>query len=419
MTPRPLWRGRALALAGVVLVSLSLRTPVAALSPILHEVAAEIPLDAFVLGLIGAAPPLAFAASGLIAPAVARRIGLEQALVASLALMVVGHLARSLAPEVVSLTLGTVLALVGVGLGNVLLPPVVRRYFPDRVGLVTSLYATLLSVSTAVPALVAVPVADAAGWRASLGTWTLVSLIAAVPWVAMLVRRRRSGAPLGDTAPDTGAVALEAVPGRLGVRLLRSPTAWAIGVAFGSSSLGAYAAFAWLPQMLVDRAEVDPASAGALLALFSIMGFPGGLLVPVIVARFPRSTAPLVLLGGVLFAVGYLGLLIAPTAAPAVWVVSAGLGPLLFPLALVLINLRSVSHRTTVALSGFVQTVGYILGAVGPFVVGILHDATGGWTAPLVFLLAALVLVPPAAIVLARRRTVDAELRPAGVGSPA
>ena len=415
MTALPLWRGRTLALVGVVLVSLSLRTPVAALSPILDRVADDIPLDAFALGLIGAAPPLAFAASGLVAPALARRMGLEQALVASLVAMVLGHLARALAPEVVSLALGTVLALVGVGLGNVLLPPVVRRWFPDRVGFVTSLYATLLSISTAVPALVAVPVADAVGWRASLGTWTLVALIAAVPWVTVLVQRRE---PVQPTL-DTGAVDLAPAPGRLGLRMLRSPTAWAIGVAFGSSSLGAYAAFAWLPQLLVDRAGVDDAAAGALLAVFSIMGFPGGLLVPVLVARFPRSTAPLVLLGGVLFAIGYLGLLVAPETAPVVWVVSAGLGPLLFPLALVLINLRSASQRTTVALSGFVQTVGYLLGAVGPFVVGILHDATGAWTAPLVFLLAALVLVPFSAIVLARGRLVDAEVRPAGVGGAA
>ncbi len=437
MSPRPLWRGRVLALLGVVLVSLSLRTPVAAMSPIVERIAVDIPLDAVTLGVIGAAPPLAFAASGLLAPALARRMGLERALVASLAAMAVGHLARAFAPEALVLTLGAIVALLGVGVGNVLLPPVVRRYFPDRVGLVTSLYATLLSISTAVPALVAVPVADAAGWRASLAMWTLVSLIAAIPWVAVLVNRPATGGAASALDAPTGPVELGAVrideaqaaaaareggrssAGRYGIRMLRSPTAWAIGVAFGSSSLGAYAAFAWLPQLLVERAGADAASAGALLALFAFMGFPAGLLVPVLVARFPGSTAPLVLLGGASFAIGYLGLLLAPQASPALWVVSAGLGALLFPLALVLINLRSATPRTTIALSGFVQTVGYILGAVGPFVVGLLHDATGGWVVPLAFLLGALVLVPPAAIILARGRMVDTELPPGGVGRAA
>lgn len=429
MTTRPLWAGRTLALLGVLLVALSLRTPVAAMSPILDRIGRDIPLDAVVLGVIGAAPPLAFAASGFVAPAIARRIGLERALLASLAAMTLGHLARALAPESIVLTLGSVLALLGVGVGNVLLPPVVRRYFPDRVGLVTSLYATLLSVSTAIPALLAVPVADTAGWRMSLAMWLLVSLVAAVPWVGVLLERR----PLVPSAPAeperTGPIELGAIElgdaqaagteaalanrpasSRLGVRMLRSPTAWAIGVIFGSSSLGAYACFAWLPKLLVDHAGVTPVAAGALLALYAFMGFPAGILVPVIAARFPRSVAAMALLGAAFFVVGYLGLLLVPTAAPVVWVASAGLGPLLFPLALVLINLRSTTPRSTVALSGFVQTVGYILGSVGPFVVGLLHDATGTWTVPLVFLLAVVALILPAAAVLARNRTVDAEL---------
>jgi len=429
VTTRPLWAGRTLALLGVLLVALSLRTPVAAMSPILDRIGRDIPLDAVVLGVIGAAPPLAFAASGFVAPAIARRIGLERALLASLAAMTLGHLARALAPESIVLTLGSVLALLGVGVGNVLLPPVVRRYFPDRVGLVTSLYATLLSVSTAIPALLAVPVADTAGWRMSLAMWLLVSLVAAVPWVAVLLERR----PLVPSAPAeperTGPIELGAIElgdaqaagteaalanrpasSRLGVRMLRSPTAWAIGVIFGSSSLGAYACFAWLPKLLVDHAGVTPVAAGALLALYAFMGFPAGILVPVIAARFPRSVAAMALLGAAFFVVGYLGLLLVPTAAPVVWVASAGLGPLLFPLALVLINLRSTTPRSTVALSGFVQTVGYILGSVGPFVVGLLHDATGTWTVPLVFLLAVVALILPAAAILARNRTVDSEL---------
>ncbi len=432
MTQRPLWAGRSLALVGILLVALSLRTPVAALSPILDRIGEDISLDPIVLGIIGATPPLAFAASGLLAPLIARRLGLEQALLASLAAMVLGHLGRALAPESLTLTLASTLTLLGVGVGNVLLPPVVRRYFPDRVGLVTSLYATLLSVSTAVPALVAVPVADTAGWRTSLAMWLVVSAIAAVPWVAILLERR----PVPVEAPDTedvrtgpielGAIELgdaqaaateaavehpeERPSSRLGVRMLRSPTAWAIGVIFGSSSLGAYASFAWLPKLLADDAGVDPAAAGALLALYAFMGFPAGLLIPVITARFPRSAAWLALLGVAFFAVGYLGLLIAPAAAPALWIASSGLGPLLFPLALVLINLRTRTPATTVALSGFVQTVGYLLGAIGPFAVGALHDATDAWTVPLIFLLSVVVLVLPAAAILARNRTVDAEL---------
>ena len=88
--------------------------------------------------------------------------------------------------------MATVVTLLGVGVGNVLLPPAVKRYFPDRVGLVTAIYATILSISTAVPALVAVPIADAAGWRVSLGVWFLVALTAAIPWIPLAIRSRRA-----------------------------------------------------------------------------------------------------------------------------------------------------------------------------------------------------------------------------------
>lgn len=406
MTRRAFGAGRLLALVGVLLVALSLRTPVAALSPILDRVGAEIALDAVVLGLIGAAPPLAFAASGFLAPGLGRRMGLERALVASLAAAVLGHVVRAVAPDAVALTLGTAVTLLGVGVGNVLLPSIVRRYFPDRVGLLTSLYATIMSISTTVPALIAVPVSDAAGWRSSLAVWMLVSLIAAVPWVAMLLQRRA----VSDPAHTEGPVAGVRGAGRLGTRMLRSPTAWAIAVIFGSSSLSAYACFAWLPRLLVDHAGASEATAGALLALYSFMAFPSSILVPVLAARFPRSAPLLALAGAVFFVVGYLGLLIAPAAAPAVWVGSAGLGPLLFPLALVLINLRSASPASTVALSGVVQTIGYILGASGPFVVGVLHEASGSWVPPLVVLLVVVALILPAAAVLARGRMVDTEL---------
>lgn len=403
MTTRPLWAGRTLALTGILLVALSLRTPVAALSPILDRIGADITLSPLVLGVIGAAPPLAFAASGLLAPAIARRMGLERALLVALVAMMLGHLGRALAPEATVLTLSTVVTLLGVGVGNVLLPPLVRRYFPDRIGLVTSLFATLLAVSTSVPALVAVPVADAVGWRPSLAIWFVVAAVAAGPWVALLIERRGEvAAPALDELQPSAR--------ELGVRMLRSPTAWAIAVIFGSSSLAVYACFAWLPKLLVDTAGADEASAGALLALYAFMGFPAGLLVPVIAARYPRGASWLSLVGVVFFVVGYLGLLLAPAAAPAVWAVSAGLGPLLFPLSLVLINLRSATHGSTVALSGFVQTVGYLLGATGPFVVGLLHDATGEWTVPLIFLLAVVVLILPSAALLARNRTVDSEL---------
>ncbi|HZK59213.1 MAG TPA: MFS transporter, partial [Cryobacterium sp.] len=238
---RRLWAGRTLALLGILLVAANLRTAVAALSPIVSQVAVDIPLSALGIGVLGMLPPVCFAISGILTPAFTRRIGLENVLVVSLVAILAGHLARGLSSSLASLLIGSAVTLAGLGVGNVLLPPLVKKYFPDRVGLVTSLYVTVVSLSTFVPPLVAVPVADAAGWRTSLGMWSMLALAALVPWAAMLIRHR--------TATVPNPVIEEAEPAVLG-RIWRSPIAWAIAVAFSVSSISAYAMFAWLPQLL-------------------------------------------------------------------------------------------------------------------------------------------------------------------------
>ena len=398
-SPRPLWAGRTAALLGIVLVAINLRTAVAAVSPIVDRISDELPIDAPTLGLIGAAPPIAFAVSGLLAPLFSRALGLERALMVAILAMTVGHLGRALAPNTTLLLVGTIVALLGIGVGNVLLPPIIKRYFPDRVGLITSGYATLMAISTAVPALVAVPVADAAGWRVSLGSWFLVAFVALIPWLVQLAAHRAAGGAPED--PDQGAP--------LAGGLWRSPTAWAITAVFAVSSLNAYAAFAWLPSIVRDLAGSSEAEAGALLALFAIAGLPASVIVPILASRM-RDASPLAFAGVAFFLLGYGGLLLAPAPLTALWVLLIGLGPMLFPLALVLINLRTRGHRQSVALSGFVQGIGYVAGCSGPVLVGLMHDASGEWTGAIVFLLSTNIVAVIAGFLLRRPVFVDEEV---------
>ena len=85
---------------------------------------------------------------------------------------------------------------------------------------------------------------------------------------------------------------------------------------------------------------------------------------------------------------GQLRLELAPHDLAVLWAVVAGAATSTFPLILVLIGLRSRTPSGTAALSGFTQSAGYLLAAVGPFTVGALYDVTGGWTWPLWFLVA-------------------------------
>jgi CP family cyanate transporter-like MFS transporter len=393
---RPLWAGRTLALLGILLVAANLRAAVTALSPIFDEITRDVPFGAAGIGLLGALPPVCFAVFGLVAPLFTRKASLEVVMVIALAAIVLGHLVRGLSVSFWMLTAGSVLTFAGMAVGNVLLPPLVKRYFPDRIGLLTSLYATVLSISTLVPPLLAVPVADSAGWRYSVGMWAVLSVLALLPWLGILVR-----------SPESRRVDA-VVEGRAERHWAgwHVPLSWAMAVTFAASSLNAYAMFAWLPELLHDTAGSDPVQAGALLSLYSAMGIPAGLLIPVLATRM-RNVGVLVYLGVAFFVVGYLGLLLWPAQATWLWVALAGLGPLLFPLCLVLINLRTSTHEGAVALSGFTQGLGYVLGALGPLVFGLLHDATDGWLWPLVFLLATAAAVAFAGVVIARPGTLE------------
>lgn len=398
---RPLWQGRTLALVGIVLFAFSLRSAVASLSPLFDHIAADFELPAAVIGLIGTAPPVCFAVFGLLTPALERRFGLERLAVAAMIVVTVGLVARSLAPNSVLLLAGTALIFAAVGTGNILLPPLVKRYFPDRVGLMTTVFSTTMAVATFVPPLVAVPVADASDWHLSLGLWAVFALVAMVPWIGLAVRRATLEKQRSEADAD-----IERPNPRVFGRMWRIPLAWALLVGFAVSSTVAYTSFAWMPKMLVDIADVTPAAAGALLSLFGFMGLPASLVVPLLVTRWNATRV----LFGVAVATGLAGitgLLFAPTVAPWLWVVLVGLAPLLFPMLLVLLGLRTRTHEGAVALSGFVQSGGYAIAALFPVGIGLLHDATGSWTGPLIVLACVIAAAIPAGVVAARPHTVE------------
>jgi CP family cyanate transporter-like MFS transporter len=227
--------------------------------------------------------------------------------------------------------------------------------------------------------------------------WAVFALAAMIPWITLLVRTR------GD---DDGR--LEGANAAVFGRMWRIPLAWALVVAFAVSGTLAYVSFAWLPQILVQIAGVTPAQAGALLSLFAAMGLPASLVVPILVARF-HATKALFAVSVVAGLAGLAGLVFAPATATWLWVALLGLSPLLFPLTLVLLGLRSRTHEGAVALSGFVQSIGYAIVAIFPVGIGILYDATGSWTAPLIVLAVVVAAAIPAGFVAARRRTVEDE----------
>jgi len=398
-TPNVLWRGRALALLGIVLLAFSLRSAVASLSPLYTLIEKDFAVPAAVAGLIGTVPPLCFAVFGLTAAGIDRRLGVERTTLLALVVMSIGLATRALAPNAAGLLVGSAIIFAGVGVGNVMLPALAKRYFSDRLGLMTTVYTTMMALSSFTPPLVAVPIADAAGWRSSLGLWTVFAAAGVIPWIVILLRSRSAASADRE---------VEGVSQRVFGRMWRLATPWALVVAFFASSTIAYVSFAWLPRILVDTAGVTPAVAGVMLSLFALMGLPASLIVPALVAR-TGMVMPLFAVASGCGIAGSLGLILAPAAAPWLWVTLLGTAPMLFPIVLVLVGLRSRGHDATVALSSFVQSLGYGATSVMPLSVGLLHDATDSWVGALALLCVMSVLAIPAGLVIARRKTVEQE----------
>jgi MFS transporter, CP family, cyanate transporter len=389
--------------AGMVLLAANLRPAAAGIGPLIGRIQTDTGLSGFGAGVLTTLPVLCFGALAPLAPAIARRIGDQAAAAAALAVLLVGLLVR-LIPGLGFLFAGTVIAGTAIAVGNVLLPVLVRRSFPERVGLLTGLYTTALVGFAALAAGVSVPFADAfgGGWRPGLAIWALPAALALIVWAPQLTRRRRG------VAPATHAVA--------GVRLLlRDRVAWSVAVFFGLQSAGFYATLAWLPSIFHSHG-VSTARAGFLLSLSLIAGLVPALTVPSLATRV-RDQRRLVLTFIACIAAGWLGVLLSPTSVPYLWVVLLGAGQnAMFPLALTLIVLRSGSLTSTAGLSTLVQSVGYMLAALGPLVIGAVHDLSGSWTPPLIVLLALLGPLLIVGLSAARDRTVAAVPDPVRTG---
>jgi CP family cyanate transporter-like MFS transporter len=364
---------------------------------------AEIGLGAAGMGLLGMVPTAMFALWGVLTPIVLRRTGLEALTVLAMAAAGAGQVVRALAHDPWVMGAGSLVALAGMGIGNVVAPPLVKKYFPRHVAAVSMAYITGLQLGTVVPALVAVPVEEAAGWRVSIGWWAVLALVAAVPWIVELLRRD----PDPRTATGAGGTAAVAAPAQR-IRPWRSPVGLALALFFGANSLCTYAFFTWLPAV-AESIGMTRAEGGLALAVYSAIGLISALVVPWAAGRF-EDPYLVVVVSVLSYLAGFAGLLRAPGVAPWLWICLLGVGPSTFPLCLTLINLRTRTQAGSAALSGFAQGVGYTAASLGPVVFGFLLSGPGLGSG-LAFLTVVLAVMTVVARTACRPRMLEDTLR--------
>jgi len=377
---------------GLVLIAFNLRPAVTSIGPVLDELRVSLGVSSSWAGLLTTLPLVCFVVFGPLAPLVGRRMRAERLAVALLALVAAGLLVRAMTGSPAVFLVMSAVALAGIAAANVALPVLVKRYFPDRIGPVTGAYVTALALGSTAGAALSVPIADAIGWRYGLGVWALVAAAAVVPW-AMWRPPPAPSVPVGADAHRHGAWST----------VLRSPLAWAMTLYFGTQSLGAYVMFGWLPDIYRD-AGFSASTAGLLLTVATAVAIPMALVVPAVAAR-RHDQRGFVAFFAACYLAGFAGLLVAPHGGAWLWAVLLGVAGGSFPLALTLIGLRSTTARATATLSALAQSGGYAVAATGPLAVGVLHDLAGGWTIPLLFVLAMLTLQVPAGLIAGRPAT--------------
>ncbi|MCB8904911.1 MULTISPECIES: MFS transporter [unclassified Streptomyces] len=385
---------------GLVLAALNLRPAITSLGALLEEVSADLHMSGTVAGVLTSVPPLCFAIFGITAPRLARRFGPAAVVCAGMAAIFTGLILRPFAGGTVGFLAASALALMGIAVSNVLMPVIVKRYFPDRIGSMTGLYSMALALGTSMAAAATVPMTAALGgdWRIGLGVWAAIAALAVLPWIPLVRDRDRATRETRATAAATETAA---------PRITRSRTAWALGCYFGLQATGAYITMGWMPQIFRD-AGVPASTAGVLLAVTMVMGVPLAFVIPRLATRM-KNQGPIVVALGLCGLAGYTGLFLAPAAGAWVWALLLGVSNCSFPLALTMIGMRSRTGAGVVRLSAFAQSVGYLISIPGPLLVGVLYQHSGGWGLPIVLMGALMVPQMIVGTLAGRDRTVEDE----------
>ncbi|HYO38456.1 MAG TPA: MFS transporter [Nocardioidaceae bacterium] len=385
---------RVLVVVGIVVLGFNLRPAAVSVGPVLDELTGGLAMTSTTAGVLTTLPVLAFAGFGALAPGLAKSVGLHRVTLLALVAVVLGLGVRARISDVPLFLLLSMVALAGMATANVLLPSLVKLHFPDRVGVMTSVYTTALAVGLTFASVLTVPISDQLGsWRWGLGAWAATALVAALPWLALVRHDLTPG-------PAARGISLAAVA--------RTRLGWGMACFFGFQSMQAYAVFGWFATIYRD-AGFSPGTAGLLLGVITAMSIPLSFVLPAWAARMTNQTW-LILALVLCYPVGYLGLIVAPVGGAWLWAVLVGTGAAVFPVVLTLIGLRARTSQGTAALSGFTQSVGYLIAAIGPFGMGVLYDLSGGWTIPLVALTVLVVPQLVAGLSVSRRSYLEDQL---------
>lgn len=368
---------------GFLLIAANLRAPLTSVGSLISFIRDDLGISASVAGSITTIPLLAFALFSPFAPKIASRIGMERTVFIALVSLVFGILLRS-ASGVFTLFLGTAFIGLGIAIGNVLLPGIIKMNFPLRIGIMTSMYAVSMNIFAALASGLSVPFASIGnfGWKGSLVLWDVLAIITLILWTPQLKKSKRRPKEEQGKKQETKAQS----------SMWKSKLAWQITGFMGMQSLVFYTIITWLPEILMMQGYSANA-AGWMLFLLQFALIPITFFVPLI-AESMRNQKMLSVITGVLFIAGIILLLtgkyyLMPVAAILMGIANGSA----FSLSMMFFSLRTSDGKEATEISGMAQSIGYLFAATGPVLFGAMYDIASSWTIPLFMLMVVSVII--------------------------
>jgi len=379
----------------VAIISLAstLRTPLTGVGPVISSIRDGLGISNVLAGFLTTIPLLAFAVVSPFATRISHRFGIEKTLFYSIILLTVGIILRSLGTTPL-LIFGTILIGVAISFGNVLVPSFFKLKYPLRIGLLTGIYTVSMNISGAIAVGISNPIAMNSnwGWQGALAISVILTLIALVIWIPLL-----RGEKVQPNHISTSSAHLSEI------KIWRKPLAWAIAITMGLQSLLFYCSTAWLPEILISQGY-DADKAGYLTSVMQMAQIPMTFLIPIFAEKL-RSQRPFVYIFTILYLIGFVGLFFNLTHFTVLWMICIGLaGGASFGIIMMLFTLRTKTAYEAAQISGFAQSVGYLLAAAGPVLFGFFHDITGSWNVPNLLFIAAVFILFLTAFISAKDR---------------
>lgn len=387
-------------IVGIIFIAVNLRAPLTSVGPLVELIRDHLYISNTLAGMITTLPLLSFAFFSPFVPKLGQRFGVERILFISIITLTGGIILRSFS-GIAHLYMGTAVLGLAIAVCNVLLPGLIKREYPERIGLMTGVYAISMNLFGAIASGIGIPIAVGLGygWQGALGIWGILSFVSILFWLPQVRNRSMKDPTVDHQSANTK------------VNLWRSPLAWRVTLFMGLQSTLFYVLVTWLPEILKQQG-VSSDQSGWLLSIMQLAVLPFTFIAPILAGRMSDQRL-LVAITSSFLLMGNLGLLFGSLKFIVVWVVMLGIGAgFAFSLAMIFFSLRTENARQAAELSGMAQSVGYLLAAMSPMFFGYLHDLTNSWSIPLLILIGASILLYIVGLGAAKNQYVGSTNRP-------